>query len=211
MLAFVDASGDPGRRIANRSSRFFIVALVTLDEQDASECDRRVTGLRATLGLPSDFEFHFSDNSARIRQEFLKVIAPCHFWYHLYAIDKSRYVVGKLDLEPGEDLLSYVVRQTCLSATEYLENAKVVLDGEKGNRRFKNELATSLRRGVKDSHGRGMVRSVRMERSRANSLLQLADYVAGVHNRVLCGRPDGAELYRYLAGHELTSHVWPQI
>ena len=211
MLAFVDASGDPGLKIQHGSSRYFVVALVTVGEKQAPEIDKCIDDLRNTLRLERGYEFHFSKNSLKVKRAFLRTVAHCQFGYYTYTLNKSRDVASKLDLEQGEDLLSYVVRQTCLSATEYLENAKVVIDGEGGNKRFTDKLATTLRRAVKDSHGRGMVRSVRMDKSRGNSLLQLADYVAGVHNRVLCEKPDGAELYRYLASHELTSQLWPQI
>jgi hypothetical protein len=211
MLAFVDASGDPGRQILNRSSRYFILALVTLDEQHASDCDRRITGLRDTLGLPSDFEFHFSDNSARIRHEFLKEVSSCEFSYHTYALDKDPDVLKRLQLDRKEEMFTYVISQVCQRAALYLENAKVVIDGQRSDRGFRDRLATSLRREVRTREGRGLVRSVSVQPSRQNNLLQLADYAAGVQNRMLCERPDGAELHRYLVSHELTSQVWPQM
>ena len=35
MLVFVDESGDPGRKILNQSSRYFVVALAIFDEDEA--------------------------------------------------------------------------------------------------------------------------------------------------------------------------------
>ena len=47
MLAFVDESGDSGRKILNGSSLYFVVAVVTFeDHDDALACDHRIGLLR---------------------------------------------------------------------------------------------------------------------------------------------------------------------
>ena len=211
MLVFVDASGDPGLKILNKSSLYFIVALVTLDEEDALVCDRRITQLRNDLKIPPGFEFHFSDNSARIREEFLKAVAPCRFFYHIYALNKDPDVLERLCLDRREGLFNYVIARTCENARQYLSNAKVTIDGQKGDRRFRDDLAAYLRREVRERQGKGLIRSVSIQRSSGNNLLQLADYVAGVNNRMLCRKSGGTVLHgKYLAKHEVTVQMLPE-
>ena len=90
MLAFVDESGDPGRKIGKGSSLFFSVACVTFDENDeALACDQRITLLRRELRLPDGYEFHFFSNSRRVREAFLKAVAPYSFFYHAFSLNKD--------------------------------------------------------------------------------------------------------------------------
>ena len=86
----------------------------------------------------------------------------------------------------------------------------MVIDGRRGDRKFRNELRSYLSREVRDDKGRRLIGLVRLRDSRKDNLLQLADYVAGVSNRVLNHAPDGENLHKYLAGHEVTFQIWPQ-
>ena len=64
MLAFLDESGDTGRRTDKGSSAYFLVSVVIfLDNDEALACDQRIELLRTELNLASDYEFHFSRNS----------------------------------------------------------------------------------------------------------------------------------------------------
>ena len=210
MLVFIDESGDPGRQIHRGSSRYFIVALVTFDDdQDALDCDHRIESLKRELGRPPGFEFHFAKNSKNIREEFLKAVTPYPFFYHIFALDKDPSKLHGLGFDDKETTYKFTALRTFENAKPYLDYARVVID-ESGDRKFRDELATYLRRRVRDREGRGLIRGVKTQRSRNNNLLQLADYVAGISNRTVLGRRDGIDLRsRYLAAHELTSQIWP--
>ena len=52
MLAFIDESGDTGKRIMNNSSRYLVVANVMFrDKSDAHACDNAIEELRTELRL----------------------------------------------------------------------------------------------------------------------------------------------------------------
>ena len=90
MLAFIDESGDPGRKIGQGSSAFFTLAMVTFEEaEEAAACDQRISLLRHELGLPKEFEFHFYSNSRRVRLAFLEAVAPYGFFYHAFSLNKD--------------------------------------------------------------------------------------------------------------------------
>ena len=208
---FVDESGDPGRQILNRSSRFFVVAVVTFeDHTEAQACDQRISLLRRELGYDERYEFHFSKNSRRVRRLFLEAVAPYHFFYHVFALNKDPELLWGPGFNHKESLYKFAAGLTFENAKPYLSDARVVLDGT-GDRTFRKELTKYLRRRIEDP-GRGrLIRSVRTKQSHRDNLLQLADYVAGVSNRVFCDRDDGVELRRqYLAVKEMSRQVWPK-
>lgn len=75
MLAFVDEAGDTGLKLDKGSSRYFIVTLVIFEEHEEAEAaDTRITLLRRELGLPPDFEFHFTETPERIKEAFFEAI-----------------------------------------------------------------------------------------------------------------------------------------
>jgi hypothetical protein len=211
MLAFLDESGDPGRKILNGSSVFFVVALVTFNvQEDADACDRRISLLREELNLDPGFEFHFSKNAKRVRRAFLEAVTPYDFFYHVFALNKDPQKLYGPGFDHKESLYKFTTRLTFENAKPYLSNATVIIDGS-GDRKFRDELATYLRARVNDQGGRQLIKKVKIQRSQGNNLLQLADYVAGVMNRFIMAKADGVELrQKFLALHQLTVNVWPK-
>ena len=56
MLVFVGESGDPGLKIEQGSSRYFVVALVSFEDNDeALAADDRIALLRREMRLDSRF------------------------------------------------------------------------------------------------------------------------------------------------------------
>ncbi|MFA5271098.1 MAG: DUF3800 domain-containing protein, partial [Candidatus Omnitrophota bacterium] len=77
MLVFVDESGDPGLKLEDGASRYFIIGVIWFEDHDeANACDQRISLLRRELGYGADFEFHFSHNSKRQRLAFLQAVSP---------------------------------------------------------------------------------------------------------------------------------------
>jgi hypothetical protein len=181
VLAFLDESGDPGRKTRQGSSAFFTVAIVTFtDAEEATACDARINLLRRELSLPDRYEFHFHSNARSVRLAFLEAVAPYN---------------------------KYTCRLVFENAKPYLSAATVVID-KSGDRAFRNELATYLRQRINDPEAHA-IKSVKMEQSRTNNLIQLADYIAGVVNRHVTGKPDAAKYRRLIASREITQRVWP--
>lgn len=210
MLAFVDESGDSGRKILQGSSKYFVVSLVTFDDHDeAQECDDRISALRTRLKLPANYEFHYSHNSRKVRERFLEEVASSPFFYHTFALNKDPEKLYGPGFDVKESLYKYTARLTLENAKPYLDNAIVIVD-ESGNRNFRDELASYLRRRITDDSGRKLIKKVKIQRSSGNNLLQLADYVAGVSNKYIRGKQEGIEFrQKYLATKEVTFRIWP--
>lgn len=109
MLVFLDESGDPGRKIDRGSSLFFTVALVVFNDRDeATRCDERIRLLRSELNLPGSYEFHFSENSHRVRCAFLEAVAPYDFFYHAFVLNKDPDRLFGKGFDHKESLYKYV-------------------------------------------------------------------------------------------------------
>ena len=208
---FVDESGDSGRKVLNGSSLYFVVAAVTFEDFDeANACDKRIDQLRDELNLTPNYEFHFSKNSKKVRQAFLNAVAPYPFFYHVFALNKEPQKLRGPGFDNKSSLYKYAAGVTFENAKAWLDDAIVVID-QNGNKQFQGELARYLRRTIKDSEGKRLIKKVKQMRSQGNNLLQLADYVAGVSNRHITGKTDALELHgRYLSTHEISLQVWPK-
>ena len=209
MLVFVDESGDTGRKILNRSSRYFVVALIIFDDDnEAQMCNLRIDQLREEL-WPRGGEFHFSHNSKAIRERFLATVAPYRFNYHVFALNKDPGVLYGPGFNRKESLYKFTANLVFENALSELHDAKVILD-QSGDRKFQRELKGYLQRRVSDVNGGAVIKKITSKPSHRENLLQIADYVAGVSNRVVCGRQDGVDLRRrFLADKEQSMRIWP--
>lgn len=210
MLAFVDESGDSGRKILNRSSRYFVVAVVIFrDNDDAHACDHAITQLRRHLNLPARYEFHYAENPLKVKQSFLSTVASQRFRYLTFALNKDERKLMTAGVASEENLYRLTIVKAFENAKPYLENATVIVDGN-GERNARDHLATHLRRNITGELGERLIGKVKMQRSDGNNLLQLADYVVGITNRLLQGRQLESDLWRrHLRTHEVSREVWP--
>ena len=210
MLAFVDESGDTGRKILNRSSRYFVVAVVLFREnEDAHACDAAIKRLRRSLNLPERYEFHYAQNHRRIKEAFLRTVSSHRFDYYTFAIDKGTTNAARLRTAFSEGMYKFAARRVFEIAKPRLtQNISVIID-EIGGNRFRNELVTHLRNHITDDVGNTLIGDVKIHRSSGNELIQLADYVAGITNRSLRGSQQEIEYReRYLLPHERDHEVW---
>ena len=210
MLAFVDESGDTGRKILNRSSRYFVLAVIIFhDNEDAQACEYAIQRLRHSLNLPARYEFHYAKNHIRIKEALLRAISSHHFEYHTFAIDKGA-TDAALRTVFNEGMYKFAARKVFEIAKPRLaRNINVTIDEREG-KQFRNEIAKHLRRHVIDDAGNALIDRLNVRRSDGDNLLQLADYIAGITNRVLRGQAQEVELWqRYLLSHEAGREVWP--
>jgi hypothetical protein len=208
MLVFVDESGDLGFKLGRGSTRFFTLALVVFeDDRAALECQTAIEGLKAALNLPPRFEFHFHDDTHERRLALLSVIASRDFYCYSFTLDKASPKLTGQGFRHRAPGYKWVCKTVLDNAAADLKNATVVIDGS-GERRFRQEMSTYLRREL-NAKQKELVRKVKIGRSSSDALLQLADYVAGVTNRLYEGK-EGAEVYeQYLRRKRRSLRKWP--
>lgn len=208
MLVFVDESGDSGLKIDRGSSRFFTIGLVVFEDHDeAIACDHRITLLKRELSWVEDSEFHFRRNSDRVREAFLRAVAPYNFSYYGFVINKDPRVLFGEGFNNKSSFYKFACGLVFENAKDRLNSATVVID-ESGNLEFKKQLASYLRRRLNNASYR--VGKVKMQRSESNNLLQLADYIASIVNRSVTNQKKNADIFRRFVAHrEIMVQVWP--
>jgi hypothetical protein len=208
MLIFIDESGDPGLKMGNGSSKYFIVALVAFEErEEALAADNRISLLRTEQGLPDDFEFHFNKMKPAYRRTFLEAVAPCSFVYFGIVINKAR-LAGR-EFQFRGSIYEYACGLLLQEAKPRVNNAIIVID-ENGSKNLGRELRSSLVRQLKDDSGKRFIKNVRTQNSTKNNLLQLADMVVGSIARTYSGKKDSHEYRRLIAHREINVQFWPK-
>lgn len=209
MLVFVDESGDTGLKLEKGSSKFFTVTLVLFEDNDeALACDQRIQLLKRELGYREDCEFHFKTNSRRVRQKFFEAVAPYNFFYFAVVISKKGL------WGPGfaykESFYKYACSLVFENAKPYLSSAIVIID-KSGSRDFRAQLDRYLKIRTNQEKNQRFIKRVKMERSKSNNLIQLADMVSGAVVRSLDKGKKDRDLYRALIKHrEIYVQIWPK-
>lgn len=214
MLAFIDESGDVGFKFAKGSTPYFTVAVIALEGPDeVSATTAAIAGVRSALGFPPSSEFHFSKMRHDTRLAFLSAVADCPFHAFTFSLDKRR-LRGDFS-EPGK-LYRLAVQRTCEDAFMFASSlfsskspigVHVVVD-RNGPTAFRRLLATYVR-SIAKQQGSVRVRKLTYSDSASDSLVQLADVIAGVTQRRLVEK-DGAYLYVQRIRKRLVHQsVWP--
>ena len=174
MLVFIDEAWDSGFKFDKNSSKYFTIWMVIFEnDEDAEYCNKRIDLIKNELKLPKTYEFHYKNDSDRIKQEFIKKIAPYDFFYYWVVIDKSELNLTHLELR--ESFYNYACSLLFESVKSRLQNANIILDWWYG-KAFDRNLQTYLRKKF-NSYNEHRIKKVRTEDSRKNNLIELADYI----------------------------------
>lgn len=172
MLIFIDESGDPGFKLTRGSTSHFVVVMVIFDTNDDAEATARI--IKQTLiDLNIRPEFKFSNSRDYVRDEFFNKTQKCNFRVRALVVDKKKIYSQNLR-ENSEKFYNYFVKQLINFEELKLNNASIKIDGS-GDREFKKELHRYLRSQINTN----LTFKVKFEESHKNSLIQLADMVAG--------------------------------
>lgn len=204
MLVFIDESGDTGLKTS--SSRYFIVALISFEENDeANACDQRIQLLKRELKLLETSEFKFNKLRKEQRIKFFEAMSPYTFFYFAIVINKAKNRLYGEGFRIKESFYKYTCSLVFENAKPYLKNATVIIDGS-GSREFKKQFKTYLRRKI----GSSIIKKVKIQTSHSNNLIQLADMIGGAVHRSFTNKSD-KEIYRKMINaKEIYVQVWPK-
>ncbi|NLH39374.1 MAG: DUF3800 domain-containing protein [Elusimicrobia bacterium] len=209
MLAFIDESGDTGRKIDNGSSRYFIVSLIIFENNNvAIKCDNSINQLRKELKLNQNFEFHFSTNSHNIRIKFLNIIKQYDFIYFSVVINKSLDKLWGEGFNSKESFYKYTCHMVFNNAIKYLKDAIIILD-RSGTPDFRNRLSSYIKRKI-NTEKNNYIKKIKQQKSNSNNLLQLADYISGIINRKVQNKSDWQCYYEFIKAKERNIQIWPK-
>ena len=180
MLVFLDEAGDTGFKFDTGSSKYFTIALIIFnDHEEAEKCDQRIELLKWELGKNPWFEFHYAKSSNDIKSAFFNAVSPYGFFYYGIVINKQELYSENLRIK--DSFYKYVSSLVFENAKDKIDKAHVIVD-KSGSGNFEKQFATYLRRKFNEQ-GEKKIKKVKMQDSRKNNLLQLADFVASAINR----------------------------
>ena len=207
MLVYVDESGDTGLHLDKGASPYFIVSAVIFScPLEAERCSNAIDGFRNQIGK-KNLEFKFSKLNSKNRKHFLLTIAQFDFKYCAVILDKNR-LYGK-GFKFHRSFYKYSIRLLFQHAKRHMLDAAVCID-ECGNDEFRQELEKYLDRQINSDTPDDSIKSVSMEDSRSENLLQMVDLVCGAVARSL--KPDKTDHRDYrphIIQKEAAFQVWP--
>ncbi|MDR2610198.1 MAG: DUF3800 domain-containing protein [Clostridiales Family XIII bacterium] len=202
MIVLLDESGNTGIRPSPGTSPYFICGLVLFnDNSKAQQCSERISQLRNEIGYAQNYEFHFNENSDRIRRRFLDAIKPFDFQYIAVAINKFSDKMPTELKSGGPKLYNYLCGITLVSSFPYLESATLIID-KSGSKAFQTNLRKYLKRELNDPEGT-KIKKYKSEESHKDNLLQLADYCVGILSRKVNNKKNWQDYYAYISKKEI--------
>jgi len=169
-----DEAGDVSFSFMKGASRFFVVAVIATRAPD--ELRAALAAVRLEAHLPEDFDFHFNRlASARLQDRILSVLRDADFDARAIVVDKTALpdtfrVMASIDF-----YLYFVAELLSQIPASKRQDGALLLDEYGSAPRVRTELKRVLRaRGVEHGFRRILVR-----RSHRESLIQVADLVAG--------------------------------
>lgn len=177
MLVFVDDSGDPGFRVDKGSTPVFVIALVIFDDVlDAEKTSLAIKELRRELRASDKFEFKFSKTDKRFRKAFIERIKDFNFRVRAIIVEKHKIYSPYLTSNK-ESFYNHIIMQVLKHHGGTITNAKLKFD-KRGERNIRNELRSYLSREL-DNRNNRIFQDLKFVDSKQNTLIQLADMVAG--------------------------------
>lgn len=194
MLVFIDDAGDPGFKLDKGSSAYFVIACIIFDDNlDAEETALRIKRYRRSLGWRDDHEFKFNKTSKIIRLGFLEIIKNCNFRVRAIVADKSAIRSPQLRSNKNK-FYNYMIKEVLSKSDGSVRNASIRLDGHE-DRAYKKAATTYFRQ---QANPRGsVIKDMKFVNSKNDSLVQLADMVAG--SLLRSTQPDKTDKDVYLA------------
>lgn len=205
MYVYVDESGDPGLKVSQGSSKYFVFALLIIEDKEISEkISNRICLLREELGLPNYWELKFNRLTKDQRIAFLKAVNPYNFFYYGICINKAK--LSGEGFKVKESFYKYACQLAFSNAKVHLEQAIVHID-KLGEKTFRKQLQTYLKKKINQDHSH--LKEVHTVDSKKSDLIQMADMIAGAINRSLSQKNDALIYRKIILSREMQVQVWP--
>jgi hypothetical protein len=192
VLVFIDESGDAGFKIDRGSSSHFVIACVIFDDPlDAEETALKIKRFRRSLARADKHEFKFNKCSKQVRLDFFASVADCNFRIRAVVVDKSKIQSGVLKRDKAT-FHNYFIKTVLEHSDGTIRKARIRIDG-RGERAYKDAAKTYFRRELNASES--VVADIKFVDSTNDSLIQLADMVAGAIRRAASRSKDDWDEY----------------
>ena len=177
MIVFIDESGDPGFQTQKGSSPIFVIALVIFeDELEAEKTSLAIKELRRKLKVSDSYEFKFNKTNKRFKNNFFETVRRYDFKIRAIVITKESIYSPRLKGNK-EDFYNFVIMQVLKHSQGKIKKAKLKFD-KRGEKTMRDQLRVYLSKQL-NNREKQIFTDLKFENSRQNTLIQLADMVAG--------------------------------
>lgn len=169
-----DEAGDVSLSFNKGASRYFVPAFISTQFPD--DLRQTLSNLRQTLDLRETHEFKFHKMaSAEVRNQVFSALAHAKFDAWVLIVDKTRLPKIFETTESVEIYTHFITELLDIIPAELQKDATLILD-EFGST---PDLRTELRRAMLKRHMPRLFKRVIVRSSHRESLIQVADLVAG--------------------------------
>ncbi len=201
MHIYLDESGETGFKFRQGSSRFFVIALVLVD--DSIPIHQAIHDFRLELGWPETQEFKFVSTYPAAREGFFRAIRPYPFKVRSLVVHKERLIAPHM--RKKETFYNFLVKQVLHYDFGTISNATLIIDESFKGKDKKAALTTYLRQQLNTpGEAAKKITDVRYHESHRDNLLQVADMTVGAIARAY---EKGDDQYRRLLKGKLQD-VW---
>jgi len=186
MKIAIDESGDSGRKFWSGSSKWFILtAVIVPDDEFCGPVCQAVDNYRQSIN--NGIELHFAHNSHEQHINFLSYIRDKDYVFASVCIDKQRLALRSPQVFRSKmSLYKFAFDKLFTELRPWLDSPVVLVDTN-GPQHFNRALSQHLMKlfGTKHKGDIHSIEQVRAVDSKAEPLVQLADYIAGsIHHHV---------------------------
>lgn len=206
MLVFIDDSGDPGFKLDQGSTEYFVIACVIFDDDlEALKVKVAIKELRRELHFPDNTEFKFFKSSSDVKRKFLEKVNGFTFRIRTIVIDKKIVKSNKLKTDKNS-FYSYVIKLVLQHSDNSILDAKIRIDGS-GDRIFRKNFLTYLRKQL-NSKQKKIIKNCKLIDSRSDELIQMVDMIAGSIRRSYDASKKDAKDYKSIIKKHIEDE-WP--
>lgn len=195
MIIFIDESGDTGFKVAKGSSESFVIALVIFNtESDAEETAEIINNFKEEMKQSLRSEIKFNKLEKHERLAFLDRIKDCKFRVRTIIVNKE-FVNTSNPKRNTKFYYRFFLEQLLEHNRNSIIDAQLRLDGL-GERSFKRAMNTYLRQNLNKKTKEKVMRDIQFVNSKNNSLIQLADMIAGSIHRYYQKDKNDSKVYK---------------
>ena len=188
---FVDDSGDAGLRKSN-TKQLVVAAVIIIDENKRKLLSDGIDLFRRRLGWNELDEFKFSKTNKKTLVELVDFIKGFDFKAYAVVLDKKELDPSQI-AKSGNSIYNFTIKELLLRISK---NDQIVFIDGQANKDNAQKTRTYLRQSLRE-HGIEKV-SIRFVDSRKDSLVQLADIIAGAIARSYKDRTDAQKYLNLL-------------
>jgi len=129
MLVFIDDSGDPGFKLAQGSTRHFVIACcVFYSLESAESVANDIRSFKTNIGWSHKSELKFSQTKKDINLAFINQFCSKDFFVRAIMVDKT-LIRSNFLINNHDRFYNYAFKRFCLARMEQLEMPKSKLMG----------------------------------------------------------------------------------